>query len=247
MNNLVKVGETYPNGKGTITVLEYVKAIKVLAKHNDEHGHEMWTQADRIRKGSVRNPFEKHKGGVAFTGYGYCHKLDRELRNKIYSTWKCLIARVFSKAVECKGRRNSYLDVGICDEWLNFQNFCEFVVENKYYKEHYHLDKDLLIKDNKVYSPETCCFLPQIINGVISIVYETGNGLPVGVNIKNNYYEAAISHKGKRKRLGKYETPEEASAAYVLAKESYVKELAHEWKDRIEPRAYQALLDWTVY
>ena len=66
-------------------------------------------------------------------------------------------------------------------------------------------------------------------------------------NLVYDYYEAAVSYKGKRKRLGKYDTPEEASAAYVLAKESYVKELAHEWKDKVEPKAYQALLNWTVY
>ena len=44
-----------------------------------------------------------------------------------------------------------------------------------------------------------------------------------------------------------YTTPEEASAAYVEAKEAYVKELALEWKDKIEPRAFEALMNWTVY
>lgn len=246
MSELVKVGETYPNGKGTITVLEYVKAIEILVRHNDEYGHEMWTQADRIRKGNVRNPFDKHEIGTIFTGYGYCHKLDKNLRNDIYSVWKGVAQRTLTDNIRGKGR-NSYLDVTLCSEWYNFQNFCKFVVENGYYRRGYHLDKDLLVRGNKIYKAENCCFLPQVLNGVISIVYETDNGLLVGVNIKNSCYEAAISYRGKRKRLGKYDTPEEASTAYVLAKEAYVKELAQEWKDRIEPRAYQALMDWTVY
>lgn len=86
MSELVKVGEVYPNCGGTLTVLQYVKAVKILVKHNDEHGHEMWTQADRIRKGAVRNPFSKHENGHSFAGYGYCHTIDSDLRAVIYST-----------------------------------------------------------------------------------------------------------------------------------------------------------------
>ena len=247
MNELVKVGEVYPNFDGTLTVLQYVKAIKILVRHNDEYGHEMWTQADRIRKGAVRNPFSKDKNGHSFTGYGYCHTIDSKLRAVIYRLWRCVIHRTLTDSYNKHMTRNPYEDVTLCEEWYNFQVFCKFVNENKYYRRGFQLDKDLLIKGNKHYSPETCCFLPQVINGVISINYETENGLPVGVNPKYDYYEAAISYRGKRKRIGKYKTPEEASAAYVEAKEAYVKELALEWKDKIEPRAFEALMNWTVY
>lgn len=247
MSDLVKVGEVYPTRSGTLTVLEYVRAVEVLIRHNDEHGHEMWTQADRIRKGGVRNPFEKRKDGLSFTGYGYCHTLPEEVRADIYKRWNSLVRRTLCPTFYVPNRRNSYEDVTLCEEWHNFQNFCRFCAENKYYHRDFHLDKDLLVRGNKIYSPEACCFLPQYLNGVISINYETGNGLPVGVNKKGSKYEAAISYKGSRKRIGVYSTTEEASVAYVKAKEAYVKELALEWKDKIDPRAFEALMNWTVY
>ena len=247
MSELVKVGEVYPNFDGTLTVLQYVKAVKVLIRHNDEHGHEMWTQADRIRKGAVRNPFSKHENGYSFTGYGYCHTIDSKLRAIIYSLWRGMVQRTLSNTYSKKRKRNVYEQSTLCEEWYNFQVFCKFVYENKYYNVGYQLDKDLLVRGNKHYSPETCCFLPLELNGVICSDFENSNGLPLGVNTKYDYYEAAISYRGKRKRIGKYKTPEEASAAYVEAKEAYVKELALEWKDKIEPRAFEALMNWTVY
>lgn len=247
MNDLVKVGEIYPTKNGSLTVLKYVKAIEILVQHNDEYGHKMWTRADFIRKGSVRNPFEKHENGCSFTGHGYCHTISPDMRSVIYSIWRCLVQRTLTDSYNKNRVRNTYEDATICDEWHNFQVFCKFVNENKYFKKGFHLDKDLLVTGNKHYSPETCCFLPQVINGLIAINYETNNDLPVGVNRKYDYYEAAISYRGKRKRIGMYATPEEASAAYVQAKEAYVKELALEWKDRIEPRAFEALMNWTVY
>lgn len=247
MSELVKVGQIYPTKNGTLTVLEYVKAIEILVQHNDEYGHKMWTRADFIRKGSVRNPFDKHENGYSFSGYGYCHTIDSNLRGVIYSLWRGVIQRTLTDSHNKRSTRNSYEDATLCDEWHNFQVFCRFVNENKYYRKGFQLDKDLLIRGNKHYSPEACCFLPQVINGLIAINYETGNGLPVGVNRKYDYYEAAISYRGKRKRIGMYATPEEASAAYVIAKEAYVKEIALEWKDKIEPRAFEALMNWTVY
>lgn len=96
MSDLIKEGVTYPNGSSSVTVLKYEKAIKILVKHNDEHGHEMWTQADRIRKGAVRNPFEKHKNGLSFTGYGYCCNLDKKLRDTIYGTWRGAVQRTIT-------------------------------------------------------------------------------------------------------------------------------------------------------
>lgn len=247
MNELVKVGQIYLTKNGTLTVLEYVKAIEILVQHNDEYGHKMWTRADFIRKGSVRNPFDKHENGYSFTGYGYCHTINPKLRAIIYSLWRGVVQRTLSNTYSKKRKRNVYEQATLCEEWYNFQVFCKFVCENNYYNVGYQLDKDLLVRGNKHYSPKTCCFLPLELNGSICSDFENSNGLPLGVNRKYDYYEAAIGYKGKRKRLGKYKTTEEASAAYVIAKESYVKELALEWKDKIEPRAFEALMNWTVY
>ena len=48
------------------------------------------------------------------------------------------------------------------------------------------------------------------------------------------------------RKLGVYNTPGEAFLAYKQAKEAYIKEVANKWKDQIDPRAYNALINYQV-
>ena len=49
-----------------------------------------------------------------------------------------------------------------------------------------------------------------------------------------------------RECLGYFKTELEAYNAYKVAKESFIKEQANEWKDKIDNRAYEALINYTV-
>ena len=46
--------------------------------------------------------------------------------------------------------------------------------------------------------------------------------------------------------VGTYDTPEEAFYAYKPVKEAHIKSLAEKWKDQIDPRVYEALMNWTI-
>jgi len=72
--------------------------------------------------------------------------------------------------------------------------------------------------------------------------------LPVGV-CKNRLggFTSGIKKEDKYNHLGTFNTAEEASIAYVLAKEAYVKEVALKWKDKIPKNVFDALMVWTVY
>ena len=46
--------------------------------------------------------------------------------------------------------------------------------------------------------------------------------------------------------LGYYSTTEEAFQAYKETKEAYIKEVANKWKDQIDSRVYEALMNWSI-
>ena len=53
-------------------------------------------------------------------------------------------------------------------------------------------------------------------------------------------------NKGKSEHLGFFNTEIEAFNAYKVAKEAFVKEQANKYKSQIDPRAYEALMNYTV-
>ena len=70
--------------------------------------------------------------------------------------------------------------------------------------------------------------------------------LPIGVTKHGNNFQAQCKISGKGKALGTFTTPELAFNAYKTFKEPYIKELAEKYKDTIDPRAYQALMNYEV-
>ena len=111
----------------------------------------------------------------------------------------------------------------------------------------YALDKDIIKKGNKVYSPETCAFVPLEINGLLVRRKKNGGGCPIGVSkVKGRErYDVHLSPYG---RVGQYATIEAAFSAYADAKERRLKEIAQEYYDanKIERRVYDALMNYKV-
>jgi hypothetical protein len=116
--------------------------------------------------------------------------------------------------------------------------------------EGWHLDKDILVKGNKIYSEETCCFVPAEINTLILRADRIRGKYPIGVyhdtSKVHKRFSARVSKGGKYKRFGSYLTPEEAFYVYKKEKESHIQEIANKWKEQIDPRVYEALMNWTI-
>ena len=155
----------------------------------------------------------------------------------IYKKWISMLKRCYNPRYE--GRR-SYIGCEVCDEWKRLSNFEKWYKENNGRQE-WELDKDLLSNGYKVYSPQTCCFVPHEINTALTLK-KRDNGLPVGVSEYGDKYIAKMNHK----HLGYYDTIEDAFLAYKKAKEAHIKFLADKWKDKLEPRVYEALYKWKV-
>ena len=150
-------------------------------------------------------------------------------------------------------REPVYIDCYVCDEWLCFQNFAEWFYNNYYEIEgqRMHLDKDILIKGNKIYSPNTCIIVPERINKLfIRKERKKDKNLPIGVfYYNNNGLMAKISKTRKNKEIvGVFplDKPFQAFTCYKENKENYIKQVADEYKDLIPNKLYEAMYRYEI-
>lgn len=165
---------------------------------------------------------------------------------KSYELWRSMLSRCYND--DYHKRSPTYIGCTVCEEWLSFSNFKEWFDNN--YREGYQLDKDILVKGNKVYSPQTCCFVPFEINYLYTKRKATRGEYPIGVSFskQKQNFRACISVKSKSKNLGSFYSVYEAFQAYKTAKEAYIKEVATDYytKGKITERVYQALMKYEV-
>ena len=178
---------------------------------------------------------------------------NQKLKKKSYEYWSHMIERCFSE--KFKNKKICYKDVICCNEWVCYSNFKIFFEQN-YYEiegERMHLDKDILYKGNKIYSPKTCIFVPQRINSLFTKSNALRGNLPIGVkDSRHNKFVASCAiacnnyKKSKDIHIGTFNTPEEAFNAYKTFKEKYIKQVADEYKDKIPKKLYDAMYNWKV-
>lgn len=166
---------------------------------------------------------------------------------KFYDTWVGLLERCFSDKL--KNKYPSYKDVTCCSEWLIFSNF-KMWMETQYYQD-LQLDKDILVKGNKVYSPETCVFIPTYINTLLLVNNRKRGSLLLGVSIckesKLNPYRAQVSQvlNNKNKHLGLFSNELSAHLAWQAGKAEQILIAGELYKDELSFRkdVYDALVN----
>ena len=229
--------------------------FKIL-KYNDSRnveilflktGYEMVARLDHIKSGKVRDPYSLSVCGVGIVGTKYqISEYGRD--TKEYVLWKSMLERCYSTAL--KKRYPTYEYCKVSENFKYYEYFYEWC--NKqigFNNKGWHLDKDLLVKGNKVYSESTCVFLPAEINSLLTKSDKIRGKHPIGVswNKRDEVFVAKVKKsKGKSEYLGYFNTELEAFNSYKTAKESFIKEQAEKWKSQIDVRAYNALMNYQV-
>lgn len=226
-----------------LSKMEY-KGLQCKVNVTCPNGHSIWMRPINLMRGhGCLICADKSKRQLIY-GVAY-NDSDTRGKTESYKCWRRMIRRCYSPKFRAK--HQSYLDCIVCEEWLMFSNFEKWFDKN--YVKGYHLDKDILVKGNKIYSPDTCCFVPRIINNLFIKANKTRGDTPIGVSWhNNNFYASCRIYGTNRTHLGVYPTPEEAFNAYKEAKESYIKAVAQEYYDRgeITRRVYDALMKYEV-
>ena len=110
----------------------------------------------------VITPYHRNRKELDKMSVNYKRNLSKTEMCRMYHN---MYDRCYSPAYH--ERSPQYKDCEICPEWLDDKNnFYDWVLENYYTidREQIDLDKDILVKGNKIYSPDTCIFAPHSIN-----------------------------------------------------------------------------------
>ena len=166
----------------------------------------------------------------------------KRVRCPAYDAWKGILTRCYS--AKHHRRRPTYIGVKVCEEWLGFMAFRKWWVEN--HVDGWQLDKDLL-SDNRIYSPETCIFVPSWLNHFTIDCGAARGEWPIGVYFdrRRRKFESRCRHPfGKKELRGRFSTPDEAHAAWLARKLEIAHELKHLMDDidaRIFPRVIEII------
>lgn len=158
----LKVGSVHSTGDGDVVVTEYESANKIKVKFI-ETGCERLVRSDYIRSGSIKDYLKPKTYGVGYLG---SEKVTGTKFNKLaHKRWSHMLERCYSN--RWHNKKPTYEDCEVCDEWKNFTVFLKWFKDN-YPKDggNYHLDKDIKVEGNKIYSPEFCTFVSPEVNSM---------------------------------------------------------------------------------
>lgn len=249
-----RTGEKNTNNFGSKMIITEYKSSKDINVYFPEYKYTAYNvQYGQFKDGRLSCPFEKRTYSVGYIGVGPHKTKENGKKTKEYEIWNHMLQRCYDEKHYIK--QPTYIGCTVCDEWLCFQNFAEWY-KNNYYEipgQRMAIDKDILIKGNKVYSPDTCVIVPQCINSLFLKHEATRGEYPIGIykNSKNrlvvqcNIYE---NKKIKRKYLGSFGQDQlsEAFYLYKTTKEANIKIIADEYKDKIPQELYDAMYNYIV-
>ncbi|MBU7315987.1 hypothetical protein [Paenibacillus oleatilyticus] len=242
----------YTNRQGSeFIIIKYTNTRNIRIKFLDKFGYEKNVKWDHIKKGSIKNPYFPYVFNIGYMGNGRHKSKINGKTNLFYSKWINMLNRCHGDKIK---NNTSYTDCTVCEEWYNYQNFAKWCEEN-YYNidgEQLELDKDILYKGNKIYSPETCVFVPHNINSILVKCNTKRGKYPIGVHYDSKINKLKVQYMNqitnKRVCIGTFEINEEKKAfnCYKTYKEAHIKEVANKYKNKIPNNLYQALLNYEV-
>lgn len=243
-----RIGEMNKNKHGTnMIIIEYHRKDNVIIEFQDKYKHRKKVTYDNFIKGCVSNPYDKIVYERGYIGEG---KYNCSYNRKLYNTW-------YSMFIRCYGmieKYRTYSDCEVDERFHCLQDFGEWYEKNYYEipNEIMCLDKDILVKGNRIYGPDTCIIVPQTINSLIVKKYKfKNNKLPIGVcyHKQHNKYMASYSHTLNKKdiiTIGYYDDPITAFNAYKQFKEKEIKYVADKYKNVIPEKLYIALYNYKI-
>ena len=239
-----RVGEEGINKFGSKMIIKEYRKYKDIdvyfPKYNWVFKH---TQYTHFKNGNIKCPYEPRYYDKGYLGEGKYKVWENGKTTDEYNIWYNMLKRCYDP--KCHKEYPTYKGCRVEDYLLNFQNMGEWIKENYYEvpREVMHIDKDILCKGNKVYSRETCIFVPERIN-TLFVKRDNNRGKdPIGMYqlSSGNYQVQCNNEYGKYVYLGTYSTKEETFRVYKEYKEKVIKKVIDSYEGKIPEPHYTRL------
>lgn len=240
-----RVGEVNFNKHGSkMEIIEYNSASDITVKF--ENGYTTNGFYSNFKTGKIKSPYDISVHGKGFIGEGKFKVSEGCEMTLPYQHWQSMLQRCYCD--KFKARYSYYNGCTVCKEWHNFQNFAEWFCDN-YYKvdnERMCVDKDILVKNNKIYSSQTCLIVPNTINALFVRNKSTRGNTAIGISLHT--YKGTTKYRAKcgQKSLGVYSDEKEAFRHYKEAKEAKIKKIADQYKNKIPPKLYYTMYNYKI-
>ena len=244
-----RTGEEGINKFGSKMIITKYNSAKDIDAYFPEYD---WTfkhtQYSSFKNGNIKCPYEPRYYGYGYLGEGKYKMSENGKDKKEYLIWHSMLQRCYDPKYH--KTHPTYKGCEVEEYLLNFQHMGKWIDEN-YYEvpgEEMCLDKDVLYKGNKIYSRETCIFVPERIN-LLFVKHNKARGdSPIGVTPREsgNYQALCNNGYGKQICLGTYSIKEKAFQVYKQYKENLIKETIDSYKGKI-PEPYYSRLKTAMY
>ena len=205
--------------------------------------HEPVEHIRTVRGGNLIAGSIINKWHTTMRGFGIAGDYSVDIYSPVYRMYAGMLTRGVSNPSQPK----SYIGCSVDPSWKYFTNFKAWFLEQPY-QDGWCLEKDLLVKGNKIYSPTTCVIVPQEINNFMTDRHNLRGEWPCGVTYRKKHgnWQASCSVDGVRTYLGVFNSPEEAFSRYREEKIIVAHRLANKWEGQISDSAISALRNFDV-
>lgn len=235
-------GTQFPTkSSGVCTVIKYENARNIYVMFED--GTITKVTGGNLCSGSINNP-----NRPTVFGFGINDVKLMDFTDKRYVLWHSIIRRAYSEVYH--KNKPSYEDVRVSEDWRRLSNFIKDIEKfpnfDMVVSENWELDKDVLGDGKKLYSKDTCCFIPRELNTLFT--RESTKGLKTGVsyNKRLGKFVSSINKGNGSKHIGVFKTEDEAHSVYCKEKQKHLDSLILKYDDKLPQNVKFKLKDWFI-